>query len=139
MRYTNNFQESEFIKSATATANSIDNGIKDESHRLALQALCTAILQPTRDKLGVAFIISSGYRVPALNSLVGGVSTSQHVIGEAADIKTGDPVKLYKYLRDLSGLDYDQIILYPTFVHVSYKRLGGNRKQSLYAKGVKPV
>ena len=26
---------------------------------------------------------------------------------------------------------FDQLIIYPTFVHVSYKRIGGNRRQVL--------
>ena len=32
------------------------------------------------------------------------------------------------------NLDYDQMILYPSFVHFSYKREGENRGEVLYAK-----
>lgn len=139
MQYTNNFKESEFTASSTADASGINNQIPNEEIRASLIALSVALLQPIRDVLREPVIITSGYRCPALNVMVGGVSSSQHTKGEAADCKTKDPIKLYKWLRDEACLVYDQIILYPTFVHISYKRVGTNRMETLYANGVSKV
>lgn len=50
-----------------------------------LRYLATTALQPVRDLLGHPIRISSGYRCPDVNRLVGGSQTSQHVRGEAAD------------------------------------------------------
>ena len=77
-------------------------------------------------------VINSGYRCPELNKAVGGVATSQHTKGEAADVACEHPAYLVEYLRK-SGLDFDQCIQYSTFVHLSLKLSGQNRKQ--YLKG----
>jgi uncharacterized protein YcbK (DUF882 family) len=63
---------------------------------------------------------------------VGGVKNSQHMKGEAADITTGTVegnMKLKAVIEELGK--FDQLITYPTFLHVSWKRNGGNRKQRL--------
>lgn len=77
--------------------------------------------------------INSGYRCPELNAAVGGVPTSQHVKGEAADIACSEPHKLAQLACDL-GLPFDQLILYPTFVHFSHRLDGNQRKKVLYSK-----
>ena len=51
-----------------------------------LKALCMEVLQPLRDYLEKPVVISSGYRCSEVNKAVGGVSGSQHLKGEAADI-----------------------------------------------------
>ena len=51
-----------------------------------LTYLTTMTLEPIRVHLGVPIRVSSGYRCKALNKLVGGSPTSQHVVGEAADL-----------------------------------------------------
>ena len=56
-----------------------------ERERLALLALVEKVLDPLREALGEPIRITSGYRSPELNRLVGGVPTSQHLKGEAAD------------------------------------------------------
>ncbi len=43
-------------------------------------------LQKMRDYLDAPLIITSGYRCPAHNRTVGGVSKSEHLTGRAADI-----------------------------------------------------
>ena len=86
-----------------------------------LRALAENILQPLRDALGKPIIINSAYRSPQVNKVVGGVATSQHSRGEAADIRVPDmtPLELAKVIRQLR-LPYDQLIREPTWVHVSY-------------------
>lgn len=88
MYITNNFTMEELVASNTARKKGIDNTpTKQDMQRLCLLAL--QILQPLRDAYKKPIKISSGYRCQALNKAVGGVSTSQHLKGEAADINTG--------------------------------------------------
>ena len=91
MKLSPHFSLSEFESSATATAKGIDNTLKhsDVDHSRIidnLRALCQEVLEPLRRHLDRPVVISSGYRCKKLNQLVGGVRTSQHMTGEAADI-----------------------------------------------------
>lgn len=86
--FTKNFSYDELIASATAKRLGIDNTPtpeeKDNLRRLAIE-----VLQPIREAWRGPIVVSSGYRSSALNKAVGGVKTSQHLTGEAADIKVG--------------------------------------------------
>ena len=92
------------------------------------------VLDPLRKAYGNSFSITSGYRTKAVNDAVGGSSTSQHTKGEAADIDAGsksENQKLYNLIKQMG--EYDQLINENDFswVHVSYKRVGYNRRQAL--------
>ena len=91
-----------------------------------LQALVDHVLDPARERLGMPITVNSGYRCPAHNKAVGGVKNSQHLKGEAADITCADNKKLAEIIEQLDN--FDQLIVYPTFLHVSYKRQGVNRE-----------
>ena len=91
-----------------------------------LQALVDHVLDPARERLGMPITVNSGYRCPAHNKAVGGVKNSQHLKGEAADITCADNKRLAEIIEQLGN--FDQLIVYPTFLHVSYKRQGVNRK-----------
>ena len=102
-----------------------------------IEALVENVLDPAREKLGMAIAVNSGFRCPKHNAAVGGVPQSQHVVGEAADIS---PLKSGSKLEQLAAViveqgKYDQVILYPTFVHVSWKKNGTNRRQILKKSG----
>ena len=130
MRY---FTISELLKSDTALKNKLWNGAPKEAEE-NLRALVNEVLDPLREAYGKPIRVSSGYRCPKLNRLVGGSPNSQHTRGEAADIQPvvgneGDLDELAQIL--IANGKFDQLILYPTFIHVSYKRLGWNRKQIL--------
>ncbi len=127
-----NFSFSEFEATSYSEYRSA-NRITDTDVRNSIVALVMEVLQPLRDKWGGPLTINSGYRCPALNAKVGGVSTSQHLKGEAADIAAPDPYKLAALAKN-NGLPYDQMILYPTFVHFSHKNGGPQRGQILYNK-----
>lgn len=139
-KISNNFSWSEFSASNTAKAQGIDNTIP-ESVKPAIEGLVTNVLQPICDATGWQDIISSGYRSAALNKAVGGVESSQHRTGEAADNKyyTKYNGKVY-YTQPFDvllillakGLVFDQAILYDSFIHISYKAKGTNRMQILY-------
>ena len=133
MQISKNFSFEEFSASATAKKHGIVNTITDWEVRDNIIALVENVLQPLRDAWGKPIRINSGYRCKELNKLVGGVETSQHRKGQAADCGCDDPLELTRLLVEL-GLDFDQAIIYPTFVHISYKADGGNRNRVLYNK-----
>lgn len=130
MNITDNFTLEEFIHSDTAVAKSIKNepGTRE---RLAMMNLCVKLLQPLREAIGKPISINSGYRCPELNKAVGGVLTSQHVKGEAADLSIGGKAGDLLEVLEESGLPFDQAILYrkKNFLHVSLKLEGAQRKQ----------
>ena len=138
-----NFSYREFEKSDTADRMGICNVIITVRVRDAVRALTLNILQPLRDAVKRAVRISSGFRCQELNKAVGGVETSQHTNGEAADIyvlmddgSRMPSVELARLIIELQ-LPFDQLILYPTFVHVSHKLGGPQRGNVLYNKSYK--
>lgn len=128
-----NFSYREFEHSDTAEKKGITNVITTVAVRDSIKALVDEVLQPLRIAWGKPLYINSGYRCPDLNREVGGVPTSQHVKGEAADVACETPRELAQLAYDL-GLPYDQMILYPTFVHFSHRLEGAQRRQVLYNK-----
>jgi uncharacterized protein YcbK (DUF882 family) len=135
-RISKDFKFSEFTKSDTATRLHINNAITSWEVRDNIKALVEDVLQPLRDAWGEPLFINSGYRCLELNKAVGGVPTSQHCLGEGADVGCTDPVALARLAKKMK-LDYDQMGVYASFVHFSYKKEGGNRNQIFYAKNYK--
>lgn len=87
-KLSKNFSLNELTHSSTANYHKVDN-IPDRWELENLKKLCHDILQPIRDKYGNSIFVTSGYRNPIVNRLVNGSSTSQHILGEAADITVG--------------------------------------------------
>lgn len=105
------------LSELTTTSTGISN-IPSWSHVVALRNLAVGTLEPIREILGVPIRITSGYRTPQVNEAVGGVRTSQHLTGEAADfIAVGlpSPVAMLRLADAVrSGrLRVGQLILYP--------------------------
>lgn len=75
-------------------------------------------LDEARDIAGVQFKINSGYRTPAQNRKVGGVSTSSHLIGRAADIHCTHTGKRLKIIEALSMVGFQRFGIGKTFIHV---------------------
>ena len=125
------FSYKEFEESETAEHKGIANVINTTEIRDSVKALVLNVLQPLRDAWGKPLHINSGYRCPALNEAVGGVPTSAHLYGQAADVACDTPYELASLAKELN-LPYDQMILYPTFVHFSHKLNGKQRKKILY-------
>ena len=99
-----------------------------------LKALVNNVLDPIRESWGKPIIVTSGFRCKAVNDKVGGVATSQHTKGEAADIDIGTPEQnkeLFDFIRK-SGIIFDQILLENNgnWVHLSYN-INKNRRQIL--------
>lgn len=133
------FSYREFEASPTADRKGICNVITTVAVRDAVKELTERVLQPLRDIAGHPLRISSGYRCAELNREVGGVPTSQHTKGEAADIEAAAPHLLAKAVRNTPEIwkEVDQMILYPTFVHISHRKGGPQRRQLLYNKSYK--
>lgn len=126
------FSFSEFERSETASKRGIDNTIP-ASLKGNIEALVDNILDPLRKAWGKPIIVTSGYRSPALNKAVGGVATSQHQQGQAADITAGSPVdnaRLFQLVQTLK-LPFDQMINESDFswLHISYSPR--HRRQTL--------
>ena len=126
-----NFSISELVKSDKANQHGIKNtpNISQVDNLLNLIVFC---LQPVRDMLQKPMIITSGFRNPQLNKLVGGVSNSQHLEGKAADfIVSGESVAGIIFKIQTSNIEYDQLINeYDKWVHISFNK-GYNRKKYL--------
>ena len=83
---------------------------KGEQDRLT--ALASALLEPIwTEHPGI--YVNSGYRSVAYNRGIGGVPTSQHCLGEAADIEVPDVANaaLFAWMALESGLAWGQLIL----------------------------
>lgn len=138
MKLSKHFCLKEFVRSATALKNGLDNmpGM-DEVERL--RQLCIHVLEPLRERFG-AIRITSGYRSYRVNDLVGGSRTSQHMYGEAADIHVGNTEvgkKMYDFIHNT--LDFDQLLIEVKgkqskvvhCLHISYRSdRGPNRRYS---------
>ena len=75
-------------------------------------------LDEARDIAGVQFKINSGYRTPAHNKKVGGLTTSSHLIGRAADIHCTHTGKRLKIIEALSMVGFQRFGIAKTFIHV---------------------
>jgi hypothetical protein len=82
-----NFRFFELTDSASRPDLVADNREQALKVKGSLELLCASILEPMREKFG-PLVVHSGFRSQALNRAVGGSPTSQHELGEAADITT---------------------------------------------------
>ena len=74
-------------------------------------------LDDARRIAGTPFKINSGYRTPEHNAKVGGVESSSHTRGYAADISVGSSSQRYKILTALIEAGFNRIGVYKTFIH----------------------
>ena len=81
---------------------------------------CHLLLEPARLIVG-PIIINSGFRNEAVNRKVGGVKNSQHLIGQAADIRPQDPAQFQRLVDFLkSNALTDQLLTASTWLHLSW-------------------
>ena len=94
------------------------------------------MLDKIRERYGKPIVVTSGYRCPELNKAVGGVKSSQHVKGEAADLvgeNKAETKKIFEIAKEIGN--YDQLLFETNkagsvWVHISYKA-SGNRKMCI--------
>ncbi len=125
------FSIKELTKSDTAARLGIDN-TPSVAVVENLTALVDNVLDPLRELYGKPIHVSSGYRCPRLNKAVGGVASSQHLTGQAADLCQGsreENRRLFIYLEEYCT--FDQLLWENggAWVHVSYRKDGNNRHQ----------
>lgn len=113
---------------------------------IAHTAQCMERVRAALGNKGIS--VTSWYRSPVVNAAVGSKPTSQHILGEAVDFTCpafGEPVDICRKLIELQDLiRFDQMILEPTWVHISFTLSGTKpRGQVLsllttggYAKGL---
>ncbi len=127
MNLTKDFELKEFCTSETA-ARMGRPIIPTDAITAQLARLCKTALQPIRDSLGKPLIITSGYRPPWLNALIGGSKTSAHMLGRAADFHCYGMrnYDLAQFIESLvEKLMIDQLIYeYGQWVHVGIAEPG---------------
>ena len=146
------FRLDEFTKSSTAIKHGIQNNPPQEAVE-NLRRLCANTLEPLREALQLPVGITSGFRTKALNDLLAHSSErSQHMQGQAADFYVAEPtdlnlepgslnpakptrrellIRAFRLIITSEQIDYDQLILYPSFIHVSYVSRERNRRTIL--------
>ena len=155
MKISRNLSLGECLKSDTAQRLGLKNEITQEG-LVALTALVTQCMQPLRDEFERSIRCNSAWRSPLVSEAVGSSSRSQHCRGEAMDweIVGIDNKELAQQVPKILN-EWDQMILElydeseqkpeirmeTGWIHLSYNRMGENRKQILRAfrKGKKIV
>ena len=82
---------------------------------------CRQLLESAREAIGCPIIVNSGFRNSRVNAQVGGVRTSQHLQGQAADIRPRDPQQfqhLVEFLRHHALTD--QLLTGNGWLHISW-------------------
>ena len=143
-RLTPHFTLEEFTFSQTAARKGIDN----TPHEGILDNLCVLAngMEDVRNLLNAPIHVSSGYRCPELNAILGSKPTSAHVKGLACDFTSnayGSPQIIFADIIS-SDIPYDQCLLefvkpnVPNsgWIHISFVEDGGTpRKQALIING----
>ena len=89
---------------------------------------CHLLLEPARQVVG-PIIINSGFRCEAVNRRVGGVRNSQHLIGQAADIRPKDPAQFQRLVDFLKAHALtDQLLTGSTWLHLSWNPFAQPRR-----------
>jgi putative chitinase len=120
MKLTEHFLLEEFTLSSAALALGIENKPTAE-HMEHIQHLAER-MEEVRALFNLPIEITSGYRNPQVNAVVGGVPTSAHALGHAADFHVHGlhDLAAAKLIRD-SGLKFDQLIYEKNrCVHISF-------------------
>jgi hypothetical protein len=125
MRLSEHFTTDDLLRSYTASKYHIEEQYNPPAQVInELKNLCIHVLDPVKEQFP-DLLIDSGYRCERLNKMVGGVVNSQHLRGQAADIDHPDNDSVFEYIKTLN---FDQLILYDDYIHVSYN-LRNNRRQ----------
>ena len=133
------FSLKEMTDSQTAVKYGIAN-VPSEQEIENLSRLCQGTLEPLREALQLPVVITSGFRTKALNDrLAHSSERSQHMQGCAADFYVSCAgrevlIKAFRLIITSHEIDYDQLILYPNFIHVSYVSKERNRHNILKAR-----
>lgn len=127
MNEYNYFTVDDLIKSHTARLRQIDNQPSDEVRReLEMTACKLNVIGLYAHMMGATIQVTSGYRCEELNKIVGGVKTSLHMQGRAADFVVSDnKIKhdLYESLATQEArerLRICELIEHKTYIHIGF-------------------
>lgn len=131
------FTLAEMTYSTTAVAHGLDN-TPNATQLRNLTELCKKILEPIRKEINQPIKVNSGFRAVKVNAAVGGVSTSAHCYGLAADIvcpRYGNAKTfckfVEKFLKD-NNIAFDQLIYeYGTWVHIGLRHPDGRQRRQV--------
>lgn len=134
------FELHEFTASDTARKKGIDNTPSFEivGH---LDELVSEILDPLRQDYGEPIEVTSGYRCEALNKAVGGVASSAHLLGYAADLTAKDMDAFKSFCQawfTKTTRRFDQVIVErdkkgSEWVHVGLKNKKGEQRRQVFS------
>lgn len=95
---------------------------KDGSDPVFIDTELVSTLQKIREHFGMPVTITSAYRTPTRNKVVGGTAYSQHLYGKAADIKIKgvSPENVAQYAEKLLP-NRGGIGVYNTFTHIDVR------------------
>lgn len=134
MKLTANFTLDECTYSNDAEKYDIEN-YPNADQIENIKALMEEVLQPVRDHFKTPIHINSCFRSKELNTKIKGAANSQHMAlnGSAAVdfvVPGAKMIDVYNWIKD--NLIYDQLIneYNLSWIHVSFKRIGKNRKQN---------
>lgn len=136
------FSVNELCKSNTADRLKIDNTPSKEVVEHLEEVI--RFLDPIRESWGSAIRVTSGYRCPRLNSIVGGSKTSAHLVGYAVDLQPvkGTVDQLFYFLRNylINGKNWDQLIIEKSgktkWVHLGLKSRSGKQRRQIFSLNV---
>lgn len=137
IKLTEHFTLEEMARSQTARKMGLLNAPKPE-HIACLKVLCQQVLEPLRLAVGKPVIINSGYRCWQLNRRLGGARNSQHLLGQAADIRVTSVTEGKEWFAwIMDHTTFDQLIWEHRkssyWIHVSCRPdVKQNRHQVLY-------
>lgn len=125
------------LEEMTKTSSNLDN-TPNEIQLDNLKALVEFILDPIREIYGKPITVNSGYRSMLVNRRAGGTYSSQHKLGQAADITCDDNKKLFEIIKEYCK--FDQLINERNYrwIHVSYNK-NKNRNEILKFTGKKYI
>ena len=131
-----NFTFKELIK----TDSGLDN-LPNDLNIIKNLVRLSEFLQIIRNELHLPIIVNSAYRSKEVNESVGGVSSSYHVKGLAADIRCSDMDRLLTVLHS-HLMEIDQLLIYfnnntTLFYHVGLPEEGKVPRTQIVAKEIK--
>lgn len=132
----------EMLRSSAAQSRNIDNSpATDEARNNLEQTL--KFVNELRHDWGAHIDITSGYRNPYLNYIVGGTKTSAHMLGWAADLQP-EKAKFDKFVEFIKtwaqDKQFDQIIIETSgkskWVHIGLYNASGQQRRNIFNMNV---
>lgn len=130
------FKVSEFTYSSAAKKHNIDNSPTEEIKEHIEELI--EVLDDVREGWGSAILVNSGYRCTELNTKVGGVKTSAHQTGWAADIvpANNQKAKLFEFMKKyFKDKEFDELLLEKksgsTWIHFALYSIQGKQRKKI--------